>query len=137
MTKDPDPGRDLWRPDEPTVYYGGDPYMAGINSVRGAAADGMAKLLWPDKTRVELIRHALGRAVEDPVIAVRSCVANTLLAVLSHDRDYAVELFDRVIQTDGALLATQPVEQFIYWAVRSHLKEMRPGPSTDDDQWER
>lgn len=126
MTEDPDPDRDLWKPDEATVYYGGDPYMAGINSARGAAAEGMAKLLWPDPGRLKLVRETLERAVEDRVIAVRSCVANTLLAVLAHDRNYAVELFGRLVQTDDALLATQPAEQFIHWAVATHLEAMGP-----------
>ena len=126
MTEDPDPDRDLWKPDEPTVYYGGDPYMAGINSARGAAAEGMAKLLWPDKSRLALVRKPLETAVADRVVAVRTCVANTLLPVLASDRAYAVDLFGRLIETDDALLGTQPAEQFVHWAVRSDLETMRP-----------
>jgi hypothetical protein len=126
MTQDPDPDRDLWKADEPTVYYGGDPYMAGINSTRGAAAEGMAKLLWSDQSRLKLVHEALEEAVDDRTIAVRSCVANALLAVLASHPDDALELFARLVQTDDELLATQPAEQFVHWAVRSTLEEMRP-----------
>ena len=127
-TEDWDPARDFWRPadEDATVYYGGDIIMAGINSVRGAAAETIGKLVFKKEEYVGRLRAILDALVADPVIAVRALAAYCLLGVLRHDRDYAVELFLRLCETEDILLGTRFVEEFLYYALNTHLDQLRP-----------
>jgi hypothetical protein len=120
-TEDPDPQRELWRTDAGNgqPYYGGDILTTGINSARGRAAE--AALIFRDAERAPIFSQSLERMVEDPSIGVRSCVASTLTAVLNYDRDLAVELFKRLCDTEAVLLSTREVENFIFYAARTHF----------------
>jgi len=126
-TEDPDPQKELWRtPASPggEPYYGGDILNAAINTNRGRAALAMAKLIHHDHKRIAYFQPALEKMVHDPSIAVRSCVAQTLLALLRHDRDLAVELFRRLCNTEDALLQTRFIEQFLYYALQTHFQDL-------------
>lgn len=127
-TQDPNPEHDVWQRDAETgmQYYGGDPFSAGINSVRGAAAEALSVLIWPSQERLVHLTPALEHLVGDPVVAVRCCAAVTLRSVYRHDRQLAVDLFLRLRDADEALWATRPFEDFISIAARTHLGEMRP-----------
>jgi hypothetical protein len=127
-TEDPDPGQEMWRVDagSATPYYGGDVFSAGLNCVRGRAALAVAELVARDDHRLPTLRQTLDRLVEDPSIAVRSCVASALTATLIHDRSLAVELFLRLCDTEDVLLGTEPVERFLRYATETHFGELRP-----------
>jgi hypothetical protein len=127
-TEADDPTQDSWRktPDNDVEYYGGDPFTAGINSVRGAAAEALSVLIWPDAERLAYLTPALERLVRDPVIAVRACAAVTLRTAYRHDPGQAVELFVSLCDTDEALLGTRPVEDFLSVATKSHIEQLRP-----------
>jgi hypothetical protein len=126
-TEDPDPERELWRTDAGNgqPYYGGDILTAGINSARGRAAEAIAALIFRDAERTPIFSQALERMVEDPSIGVRSCVASALTAVLNHDRDLAVELFERLCDTEDVLLGTREVENFLFYAARTHFDKLK------------
>jgi hypothetical protein len=64
--------------------------------------------------------------VHDPSIAVRACVAEALMAVLNYNRDFAVQLFLELCATEDALLGTQTVEHFLYYAAQTHLETLKP-----------
>ncbi|MBE9160078.1 ATP-binding protein [Nodosilinea sp. LEGE 06152] len=125
---DPDPE------DEPRLIFitpGGSDYTdrlytAGINSVRGSAMIAMASLIFADKDRTAYFLPALQQAVREPSIAVKSCVAEALVAVLNYDRDLAVNLFIKLCEAKDALLGTQPIEDFLYYALPTHLHELTP-----------
>jgi hypothetical protein len=87
-TEDPDPEQELWR----ARATGRDIVTAAINSVRGSAAEAMAKLIVADSNRVMYLLPSIERMVRDRSIAVRCCVADILTAVLKHDRESAVEI---------------------------------------------
>ena len=128
-TEDPDPEREVWREVAwgGKLYYGGEPFSAGMNSARGRAALSVAALIAPKAARVEVFRPALERLVEDPSVAVRSCAANALLTTLIHDRDLAVNLFVRLCDADeDALLGTDFVERFLLYATSTHFGEIEP-----------
>ncbi|MBD2394499.1 hypothetical protein H6G11_09565 [Cyanobacterium aponinum FACHB-4101] len=69
----------------------------------------------------------LGKIVDDSSIAVRSCVAEVLIALLNYDRDLAVELFLRLcdIQEDK-LLGTPNIDHFLYYALQTHFEQLKP-----------
>ena len=64
--------------------------------------------------------------VRDPSIAVRSCVADVLTAVLKHDRELAIRLFEQLCDTEDALLKTHYVERFLFYALQTHFEKLRP-----------
>jgi hypothetical protein len=127
-TEDPDPDQELWRTDAGNgqPYYGGDILTTGINSVRGRAAEAIAALIFRDAERTPNFSQALERMVEDTSIAVRACVASALTAVLNYDRGLAVKLFKRLCGTEDVLLGTREVENFIFYAVRTHFDDLKP-----------
>ncbi|MCY4090690.1 MAG: hypothetical protein OXF62_07720 [Caldilineaceae bacterium] len=126
-TEDPDPQREMWRTPVSSgkgYYYGGDILNAAINTNRGRAALAMAKLIERHHKRIAYFQPALEKMVQDPSIAVRSCVAETLLTVLRHDRDLAVELFRQLCNTEDALLRTRFIEQFLFYGLQTHFQEL-------------
>lgn len=127
-TEDPDPEKELWRTkgSGDDFYYGGDISMAGLNSVRGGAAEAIGKLIQLDKDHIHYFQLALERMVRDPSIAVRSWVVRTLTAVLVHDRDLAVRLFKKLCETEDVLLGTNHVEYFIKYALQTHFSCLKP-----------
>ena len=125
---DPDPEQELWRTETSNgqVYYGGDVESAGINSTRGTAASAIAQLIFADKDRASYFQLPLQQIVRDSSIAVRSCAAEALTAVLNYDRHLAVCLFQQLCETEDALLGTHSVEHFLYYALPTHFQELAP-----------
>ena len=125
--EDLDPDRELWRtpvPHSGDYYYGGNVLEHGINTVRGRATQAMARLIESDHERVAYFQPALEKMVQDTSIAVRSCVAQALIAVLRHDRDLAVRLFRQLCNTEDVLLQTRFAEQFMFFALQTHFQEL-------------
>ena len=132
-TDDPDPQQELWSTQvtpqitpEVEHYYRGDILTNGINTSRGRAAQALARLIESDHQRIAYFQSALEKMVQDPSIAVRSCVAQALIAVLRFDRDLAVDLFRKLCNTEDALLRTPFIERFMYFALQTHFKELAP-----------
>ncbi|MBF2046554.1 MAG: hypothetical protein IGS54_04130 [Elainella sp. C42_A2020_010] len=125
---DPDPEQELWRTEAQSgqFYYGGDILTAGINSVRGNAATAIARLIFADKNRGTYFLTAIQEMVRDSSIAVRTCVAETLIAMLNYDRDLAVDLFLELCATEDMLCGTKTVEQFLYYALQTHFETLKP-----------
>lgn len=126
-TEDPDPRQELWRTPVSSgkgYYYGGDILNAAINTNRGSAALAMAKLIENNHKRITYFQPALEKMVQDPSIAVRSCVAQALLVVLRHDRELAVALFRQLCNTEDALLQTPFIGRFLLFALQTHFQEL-------------
>ncbi|WP_445242838.1 NACHT domain-containing protein [Microcoleus sp. POL10_C6] len=121
---DPNPEQESWRTETSNgqVYYGGDIIFAGINSARGSAVSAIAQLIFADKNRASYFQQSLQQIVQDSSIAVRSCVAQALTAMLNYDRDLAVSLFQQLCDTEDALLGTRTVEDFLCYALQTHFE---------------
>jgi len=126
--KDPDPQREGWRELAPAgeYYYRGDPYTAGINSVRGEAAMAIARLLEYHGNLIDILKPVLAEMVHDPSIAVRSCVAAALTGLLKHDRSTAVELFLHLTEAEDILLGAPTSERFLCYAANTHFHSLSP-----------
>jgi hypothetical protein len=124
----PDPEREIWRTEAPSgqCYHGGDPYTAGINSVRGSAAEAIRELIRTQPARLARFLPTIRSMVRDPSLAVRSCVASTLFPVLNQDRDLAFALFIELCGADEALLKTHYVEKLMHYATCTHFSALRP-----------
>jgi len=127
-TEDGDPGQELWRTESSSgkPYYGGDIFTAGLNSVRGAAAIAMARVFFGSGVAVSQLRPILERMVRDPSVAVRACVAETLIAVLRYDRDLAVRLFLVLAGTEDVFLATRDADRFLHYGLQTHYSDLVP-----------
>lgn len=127
-TEDSDPTEDIWQQetDGNGKYYGGDPHTHGINTARGTAAGAIAVLIARDRRYWEYFAPVLEPMVEDPSISVRTCVAETCIQVLRHDRPRAITLFLKLCDADDELLATRPIENFLYYTTGTELERVRP-----------
>ncbi|MDI5936869.1 hypothetical protein QLR68_01290 [Micromonospora sp. DH15] len=123
-TEDPDPEEDSWLSrDKQGAPYDGDPLTAGINSVRGAAAETISALLWPRPERLPFFADTLRRICSDRLGAVRACAAVAVLTVAKHDESFARELLGVLVRdAHYRVLATPYVERCI-----ARFKA-RPGP---------
>ena len=117
-TQDPDP------PQGSADYQWGL-ITAGMNCVRGAAADSIARLLFQDHRYLEFFKPHLENMVHDPSPAVRTMVAHALLAGLRSDRDFAVVRFVELCD-DDQVLSTRFVEDFLKYGVQTHFADLEP-----------
>ncbi|MFG3282247.1 hypothetical protein [Streptomyces sp. NPDC048111] len=88
-----------------------DLLTAGINTVRGSAAESLGYLLVHDAdgSRAALVVPRLSRLAADPSLAVRACVANVLDAAMRFDRTAVAEAFTELIRARDHLLASPHV----------------------------
>src|ERR1019366_3828437 len=103
-----------------------DLVTVGLNTVRGGAAHAMANLIHARPDRTDWFRVAVERMVHDPSTAVRAMVASVLIAVLRHDRSYAVRQFLRLCDADDELLGAGDVEEFMHYSLRPHFSTLEP-----------
>ena len=132
-TEHPEPEKELWREEAPSggVYYGGEILHHGINTARGRAAEAIRDLILCAPSYIERFRSTVERLVNDKSVAVRACASSTLLAIISHDSEFALEQFLRLVEPrgnqidDDRLLATHYVERFINYGLFEHFGRLR------------
>jgi hypothetical protein len=120
----PDPNRN--RQDAKPYKEANDIVSEGINSVRGRAAEAIRDLIRRDKSYLNVFDATFNKLVEDPSLAVRACVASTLSAVAVHNVGRALALFGTLVDADALLLATDPVQRFIFAGLCNHGVELQP-----------
>jgi hypothetical protein len=125
---DPDPESDSWRtgPDGGTPYFGGDPFTAGMNCARGAAAEAIATILFSNPASVGRLEAALYAISHDPVISVRAVSVQALLALMNIDPPKAILWFREAIDGAPELFNTMLFERFVYYAGFRDYKQIRP-----------
>ncbi|MFJ4565335.1 hypothetical protein ACIP4U_16775 [Streptomyces caelestis] len=108
-----------------------DLLTAGINTVRGSAAESLGDLLVHDAdgSRAALIVPHLGRLAADPSLDVRACVAHTLHAAIRHDRPAAADAFAVLVQAPDHLLASPYVARLA--VALMHGDPVSAGPLTE------
>jgi hypothetical protein len=87
---------------------GRDLHQNGINTARGSLVEELGDLLVHDVygERTAAVSPHLVALASDPVLSVRSCVAHTIAACLRHARPTAYKAFERLIEADDILLAS-------------------------------
>lgn len=127
-TEDPDPKDVNSEPEIEGISTKSLPDLVtvGLNTVRGGAAHAMANLIHARPDRTDWFRVAVERMVHDPSTAVRAMVASVLIAVLRHDRNYAVRQFLRLCDADDELLGAGDVEEFMHYSLRTHFSTLEP-----------
>lgn len=104
----------------------------GVNSTRGRSAIVIGDLIRRDATYVERFASTIEKLVRDRSSAVRACAASILVDISFYDKEYALCLFQKVVEpcdndvdTDS-LLATRDVEGFINYCLRDDFERLRP-----------
>jgi hypothetical protein len=120
----PNPEAELWDGERP--YYGGDILTHGINSVRGFVAEAIRELVDNDARYLSIFHSTIDKLVNDRSLAVRSCVATTLLAVARLDTHLAIDWAGRLLNADDRLLATHYVQDLIHQGMRERLDSFSP-----------
>ncbi|MGW1636025.1 hypothetical protein [Streptomyces lavendulae] len=108
-----------------------DLLTAGINTVRGSAAESLGDLLVRDAdgSRAALIIPHLGRLAADPSLDVRACVAHVLGAAIRHDRRASADAFEVLVHAPDPLLASPYVVRLA--VVLMHGDSASAGPLTE------
>ncbi|KAF0834956.1 hypothetical protein C8E84_2813 [Ornithinibacter aureus] len=96
---------------------GRDLFQNGYNTSRGSLAESLGDLLVhdPDGMRTELVAPHLVELASDPVLSVRACVAHTVAACLRHARPRAYAAFERLIDADDLLLASDRLDDLMMY----------------------
>lgn len=102
--------------------------LAGINTARGGLAEALGNVLIydDDGSLTGIVAPYLDQLASDPSISVRSCVAHTIAAALRHDRSTAYRAFDRLIETDDILLATDLVQRLMLYIGNVNPEMIQP-----------
>ncbi|MFI0982145.1 hypothetical protein ACH4SP_34710 [Streptomyces sp. NPDC021093] len=92
-----------------------DLLTAGINTVRGSAAESLGDLLIHDAdgTRAALVVPRLSRLAADPSLSVRACVAHLLHAAMRRDRPAAAAACTVLTAAPDRLLASPYVRRLV------------------------
>lgn len=107
---------------------GRDLRQSGINTARGGLAQELGALLIHDAdgTRTRAVSPYLVALASDPVLSVRSCIAHTIAASLRHARPTAYEAFERLIDTDDILLASDLVRKLMLYIGNADPDQIDP-----------
>jgi hypothetical protein len=128
MAADPDPDHDLWATQAPSggAWYGGNPWDHGMNTVRGAAAQAIGRLLYARPERADQLLETVRALVADPVAAVRTCAAEALGGLTRANRPLALELAVQLTDTDDRAVAARPVTDLLAAYVATDWPTVRP-----------
>lgn len=105
---------------------GHDLMTNGINHVRGAACNAIAKALFDDTSVAEVVRPEIPKLIEDKSLGVRASLIELLIAWLNIDRDEAVGWFIQMAGGNDSLLHCPLAEHFLGYACHTHLSQLGP-----------
>jgi hypothetical protein len=105
--------------------FGGNLVNHGINTVRGAAADCLTKLLYSQPTRWAVLKPAILSTVRDPAWSVQAVGVSCLTAMLNVDRELAVRIFIEETTKNDDLLGSAFVPRFLLFAAQTHYAALR------------
>lgn len=118
-------------------YYGGDLFSAGLNCTRGGAALAAASLLFKGADCLDALLPVVEQLASDENMAVRTCAAEAVVALLNHVPDVAFALAEKLLDGPIDLLDARSTERLLtYCVLRSperfsgHLLRALEGPGT-------
>lgn len=117
LADDVDPSKEFARVETTSGYFfGGDFESAGINSTRGLVASTIGRVIFADNSRLHAALPTLQRLATDPIVAVRTMMAEAALAYASIVRDDGLEMIERLLD-DELVLNTSPGTRALRWAM--------------------
>ncbi len=131
------PGREWARTDAGSggQYYGGDLFHAGLNCTRGGAALAGASVLFKGADHLTRLLPVVERLATDVNMAVRTCAAEAVVALLNHDSDRALALAEQLLDAPIDVFDARTTERLLaYCVLRAperfsiHLQQAIEGP---------
>lgn len=98
-------------------YFGGDLFMAGLNCTRGGAALAAASVLFGPSPHLTELAPVVERLATDPILAVRTCAANAVAALLNHDEAFALSLIEALLDAPIDILDARTTERLLTYAI--------------------
>ncbi|WP_253194481.1 hypothetical protein [Streptomyces sp. MP131-18] len=108
-TTDPHPEHDIRDPDAEGTRT--DLLTAGMNATRGQVALTVAALLFHDSRHLHMLTPLVTRLANDPVLAVRTCAAEAVLALLNHDPQTALDIAEQLLTHQDTNVHNAPTTQ--------------------------
>lgn len=96
-----------------------------INTVRGRAADAIARLLFSNPGLAERFLPTIESLAQDSCACIRAVTIHPLVALLNRDRGSAVRIFLQICATDSRIWSSHHIEDFIYYATYTHYTELK------------
>lgn len=116
-------------------YYGGDLFHAGLNCTRGGAALATASVLFKGADHLTRLLPVVERLATDVNMAVRTCAAEAVVALLHHESDRALELAEKLLDAPIEVFDARTTERLLtYCILRAperfsiHLQRVVEGP---------
>lgn len=119
--KDTDPDRELAHTpagNDGQHYFGGDLFSAGLNSTRGEAALAAAHILFATDEFTDILRPTVRALANDPTLAVRTCAAEAVGAMLNRDAALGLDLGEGLFSSSIEVLDAQTTERLLVYLVR-------------------
>lgn len=125
---DPDPDREWARTGTSTGdnYFGGDIYMAGLNSTRGQVAHATAAMLFESADHLDVLRPVVEALAADSNLGVRAQTADAVLALMNHEPERAYDLGEALLDADIELYDTHSVERLMSYLLIREPDRFRP-----------
>jgi len=98
-------------------YFGGDLLTAGLNCSRGGAALAAASVLFKSNDHLTALLPVVERLATDPTMAVRTCAADAVLALLNHESDLALDLAAKLLDSPLDVLDARTTERLLIHCV--------------------
>jgi hypothetical protein len=121
-----DPGDDEWWWIK--GEHNGDVYSSFLNSDRGASFSALMRIF--DGQINEDAKNKKWELIEfvesDPSTALHIGAINELTYMISHDRNRAIDSFEKLLQGYEILLENTYTGEFVYWALYKNYLRLRP-----------
>ena len=99
------------------VFFDGDLFTAGLNSTRGQAALAAASVLFADTDQVDVLLPILEALVQDPILAVRVCAAEAIIALLRHRPSHALDLAEQLFDAPIDVLDARTSQRLLHYCL--------------------
>lgn len=99
-------------------YYGGELFSAGMNSTRGEAALAAGHILFATEELTDILRPVVRDLANDPILAVRTCAAEAVGAMLNRDPALGLDLGEQLFNAPIEVLNAQTTERLLMYLVR-------------------
>lgn len=99
-------------------YFGGDLFSAGLNSTRGEAALAAAHILFDTDEFTDTLRVAVHALATDPILAVRTCAAQAVAAMLNHDAALGLDLGEQLFDAPIDVLDARTTQRLLMYLMR-------------------
>ena len=98
--------------------FTGDLLHEGLNSTRGQAALAAARILFGTDEFTDTLRSTVRALATDPILAVRTCAAEAVMAMLNRDPAFGLDLGEQLFDGPIEVLDARRIERLLTYLIR-------------------